>query len=93
MEEQKTKARAAWKGSGDKKTDQLWFKIYEKVGRQYKQSGLNNTVTGQVAVGRVLVFSVSVRNNDFIFHIPVDAPLRFGFIRSPRSETTFKFFK
>jgi len=32
MEEQKTKARAAWKGSGDKKTDQLWFKIYEEFG-------------------------------------------------------------
>ncbi len=32
MEEQKTKARAAWKGSGDVGTEKLWFKILEECG-------------------------------------------------------------
>ena len=32
MEEQKQKARSAWKGSGDSKIDKLWFEIYEKHG-------------------------------------------------------------
>ena len=30
MNEQKKKARSAWKGSGDVKTDKLWFEIYKK---------------------------------------------------------------
>ena len=32
MEEQKKKARSAWKGSGDVKTDKLWFEIFKKYG-------------------------------------------------------------
>ena len=32
MEAQKKKARSAWKGSGDVKTDKLWFEIFEKHG-------------------------------------------------------------
>lgn len=32
MEEQKTRARAAWKGSGAKATDEIWFDIKEKNG-------------------------------------------------------------
>ena len=30
MEEQKKKARSAWKGSGDSATDKLWYEISEK---------------------------------------------------------------
>jgi alanyl-tRNA synthetase len=32
MEEQKKKARSAWKGSGDVKTNKLWFEIFKKYG-------------------------------------------------------------
>ena len=32
MKEQKKKARSAWKGSGDVKTDKLWFDIFKKHG-------------------------------------------------------------
>ena len=32
MNEQKKKARSAWKGSGDVKTDKLWFEIFKKHG-------------------------------------------------------------
>ena len=32
MQEQKNKARASWKGSGDSKTEKIWFKIIEKYG-------------------------------------------------------------
>nr|WP_294850148.1 alanine--tRNA ligase [uncultured Sphingomonas sp.] len=32
MAEQKAKARAAWKGSGDKASDELWFDLAEEVG-------------------------------------------------------------
>jgi len=32
MDEQKKKARSAWKGSGDVKTDKLWYEIFEKYG-------------------------------------------------------------
>ena len=32
MEEQKNKARSAWKGTGDTKTDKLWYKIFDKNG-------------------------------------------------------------
>ena len=32
MDEQKKKARSAWKGSGDSKTDKIWFDILEKYG-------------------------------------------------------------
>ncbi len=32
MEEQKKKARAAWKGSGEQATDELWYKIKETSG-------------------------------------------------------------
>ena len=32
MKEQKKKARSAWKGSGDVKTDKLWFEIFKKHG-------------------------------------------------------------
>ena len=32
MQEQKKKARASWKGSGDSKTEKIWFKIIEKYG-------------------------------------------------------------
>jgi alanyl-tRNA synthetase len=32
MEEQKRRARAAWSGSGEKATDELWYNIHEKCG-------------------------------------------------------------
>ena len=32
MDEQRNKARSAWKGSGDSKTDKIWFDIFEKYG-------------------------------------------------------------
>ncbi len=32
MEEQKKKARSAWKGTGDVKTDKLWFEIFKNYG-------------------------------------------------------------
>ena len=32
MEEQKAAARAAWKGSGDKGSDELWFDLAEEHG-------------------------------------------------------------
>ncbi len=32
MEEQKTKARAAWAGSGDQTTDKIWFEVKEEIG-------------------------------------------------------------
>ena len=32
MKEQKTKARAAWKGSGDSNADKIWFDVREKIG-------------------------------------------------------------
>jgi len=32
MEEQKTRARAAWSGSGDQVTDEIWFDIHQKHG-------------------------------------------------------------
>lgn len=32
MEEQKTRARAAWSGSGEKATEEIWFELYQKHG-------------------------------------------------------------
>jgi alanyl-tRNA synthetase len=32
MKEQKIRAKAAWKGSGEKATDEVWFEIHEEVG-------------------------------------------------------------
>lgn len=32
MEEQKTRARAAWSGSGEKATEDIWFELYQKHG-------------------------------------------------------------
>ncbi|MGQ4827652.1 alanine--tRNA ligase-related protein, partial [Enterococcus faecalis] len=32
MDEQKRKARAAWKGSGDAATEAVWFELREKLG-------------------------------------------------------------
>lgn len=32
MDEQKTKARAAWKGSGEQATDEIWYELREKFG-------------------------------------------------------------
>ncbi len=32
MQEQKKRARAAWVGSGEKATDEIWFQVYEDVG-------------------------------------------------------------
>lgn len=32
MQQQKTRARAAWKGSGEKATDEIWFQIHDAAG-------------------------------------------------------------
>ena len=32
MQEQRTRARAAWAGSGDAATERVWFEIKEKAG-------------------------------------------------------------
>ena len=32
MEEQKSRARAAWSGSGEKATEEIWFELYQKHG-------------------------------------------------------------
>jgi alanyl-tRNA synthetase len=34
MAEQKAAARAAWKGSGEKASDELWYDIVEALGRR-----------------------------------------------------------
>src|SRR3546814_2904170 len=35
MAQQKAAARAAWKGSGEKASDEIWFDLAEKIGRAH----------------------------------------------------------
>lgn len=48
MEEQRAKARAAWKGSGDTATEQVWFDVYEANGATEFLGYNNTTAEGKV---------------------------------------------
>jgi alanyl-tRNA synthetase len=48
MERQKAEARAAWKGSGDAATDQIWFDIREELGSTEFLGYETETAEGQI---------------------------------------------
>ena len=48
MEEQKAKARNAWAGSGESKTDAIWFELYQKYGATEFLGYNFNTTEGRV---------------------------------------------
>ena len=56
MEEQRTKARAAWAGSGDAATETVWFSLREKLGASeflgYDTENAEGVVTALVRDGR-----------------------------------------
>ncbi|MEO1794494.1 MAG: alanine--tRNA ligase, partial [Pseudomonadota bacterium] len=56
MERQRAEARAAWKGSGDAETEQVWFDLREKVGATeflgYETEKAEGVITAIVADGR-----------------------------------------
>jgi alanyl-tRNA synthetase len=56
MEVQKTEARRAWKGSGDAKTDTIWFEIREAVGATeflgYDTEKAEGVITAMVVGGK-----------------------------------------
>jgi alanyl-tRNA synthetase len=56
MEVQKTEARRAWKGSGDAKTDTIWFEIREAVGATeflgYDTEKAEGVITAMVVDGK-----------------------------------------
>ena len=60
MAEQKAKARAAWKGSGDRTTEEIWFGVHEKTGAteflgydtDHAEATVCALVVGGVAVAR-----------------------------------------
>ncbi len=56
MEVQKTEARRAWKGTGDAKTDAVWFEIRDAVGATeflgYETEKAEGVITAMVADGK-----------------------------------------
>lgn len=48
MEEQRARARAAWKGSGDNATDELWFDLREQHGATEFVGYASETAEGQI---------------------------------------------
>jgi len=48
MAEQKAKARAAWKGSGEKASDEVWFDLAEEAGATEFTGYISNEGEGQV---------------------------------------------
>ena len=48
MQEQRVRARAAWAGSGDAATEQVWFEIKEKVGATEFLGYATETAEGEI---------------------------------------------
>lgn len=48
MTQQKTRARAAWKGSGEKATDEIWYQIHEDVGATEFLGYVENEAEAQI---------------------------------------------
>ena len=48
MEEQRARARAAWAGSGEAATEQVWFEIKEKVGATEFLGYSTETAEGEI---------------------------------------------
>jgi alanyl-tRNA synthetase len=58
MAEQKQRARAAWKGSGDEQVEELWFEVHEKTGATeflgYAASEAQASVQAIIQDGKIL---------------------------------------